>query len=158
MGASGLMNGLVIILAISASPTVRPTLMGIFMSIAGAGQLIGPLVGGALTQHVSWRWCFWINLPVGAVPVAAAVFIPFPPYKARKTNWAFRDVVRDFDIAGFILFAPACTMLLLALEWGGTTYPWSAATTVGLFCGSAATFILFIIWEYTQGETAMIPL
>ena len=101
------MNGLLTILAISASPTFRPTLMGIFMSMAGAGQLIGPLIGGAFTEHVSWRWCFYINLPVGAVTFLATALIPFPPYKARKTTWTFRDVVHDFDITGFTLFAPA---------------------------------------------------
>ncbi|EXJ53549.1 uncharacterized protein A1O5_13220 [Cladophialophora psammophila CBS 110553] len=147
IGASGLMNGVLTILAVAASPSVRPTMMGLLISFAGAGQLIGPLVGGALTEHASWRWCFWINLPIGAVAIVATTFIRFPAYKARKPSWALWDVVHDFDITGFVLFALACIMLLLALEWGGTTYSWSSATIIGLLCRSSGTFIVFIIWD-----------
>ncbi|OAP59770.1 hypothetical protein AYL99_04772 [Fonsecaea erecta] len=158
IGASGLMNGVLTILAVATPPSIRPTVMGILMSFAGAGQLIGPLVGGALTEHASWRWCFWINLPVGAVTIVATIFIRFPEYKARKANWTFRDMIHDFDITGFVVFAPACMMLLLALEWGGITYPWSSATIIGLLCGSAGAFTCFFVWEYRQGDSAMISI
>lgn len=62
------------------------------------------------------------------------------------------------DLPGFALFAPAVAMLLLALQWGGATYPWHSATIIGLFCGSGITFILFLAWEYRRKETAMLPL
>jgi MFS family permease len=131
--------------------------MGILASMAGAGQIIAPLIGGSLTEHASWRWCFWINIPVGAVTVAAMLFIQFPSYKQKKAAWTFKDVMHDFDITGFVLFAPACIMLLLALEWGGTEHAWSSATIIGLFCGTFGTFTLFGAWEYRQGDSAMIP-
>lgn len=158
MGGSGLQNGALTIIAIAAPPHQRPTLMGVLMSMAGAGQLIGPLIGGALTQHASWRWCFWINLPVGAVTCGVLILIQFPPYKARKANWTLRDVIHDFDITGFAIFAPACIMLLLALQWGGTVHPWSSATVIGLLCGSGGAFIVFFLWEVRQKDAAMIPM
>jgi hypothetical protein len=59
---------------------------------------------------------------------------------------------------GFALFAPAAIQFLLALEWGGTRYPWASAIVISLFCGAAGTFAIFIYWEHRKGETAMIPL
>jgi len=158
IGASGLMNGSLTIIAVAAPPQKRPTVMGIIMAFAGAGQLVGPLIGGALTQHASWRWCFWINVPVGAVTIAVMAFIQFPPYKNQKTNWTLRDVMHDWDLTGFALFAPACIMLLLGLQWGGTEYPWDSARIIGLLCGAAATFVVFFVWEWHHGDAAMIPL
>ncbi|KAK6364899.1 uncharacterized protein PV06_00529 [Exophiala oligosperma] len=158
MGGSGIQNGALTMVAVAAPPSQRPTLMGVIMAMAGAGQLIAPLIGGALTQHATWRWCFYLNLPIGGIVLAVMACIQLPAYKNRKASWTFRDVVRDFDITGFIIFAPACVMLLLALEWGGSTYPWSSAKIIGLFVGSAGTFVAFFIWEYIHGENAMIPL
>ena len=157
MGSSGLVNGALTILSVAAHPSKRPTFLAIIMAMAGAGQLLGPLVGGALTEHVSWRWCFWINLPIGGLTAVVILVIQFPPYKARKTTFTFRDIVKDFDLLGFTIFAPACIMLLLALQWGGITYPWSSATVIGLICGSLGAFAAFGLWEYHHGEAAMIP-
>lgn len=71
----------------------------------------------------------------------------------------FRDnFVRKFDLLGFTLFAPAAIQLLLALQYGGNQYEWNSATVIGLFCGSGATFIVFFIWEWYEGDNAMIPL
>lgn len=158
MGGSGIQNGALTMIAVAAPPSQRPTLMGIVMAMAGAGQLIAPLIGGALTQHASWRWCFYLNLPIGGLVLAVMACIQMPAYKNRKASWTFRDVMRDFDITGFTIFAPACVMLLLALEWGGSTYSWSSAKIIGLFCGSGGTFIVFFIWEYMHDDNAMIPL
>lgn len=158
MGGSGLQNGALTMVAVAAPPTQRPTLMGIIMAMAGAGQLIAPLIGGALTQHASWRWCFYINLPIGGITLLIMMMIQLPAYQNRKTTWTFRDILHDFDLTGFAIFAPACVMLLLALEWGGTVHAWSSAIIIGLFCGSGATFILFFVWESFHEEVAMIPL
>lgn len=76
-----------------------------------------------------------------------------PPIKA-----AMHTILHKLDLIGFVLFAPAAIQLLLALEYGGSEYPWGSATVIGLFCGAAGTFALFLYWEYRQGDRAMIPL
>lgn len=128
------------------------------MAVSGVGQLLGPLVGGSLTEHVSWRWCFWINLPIGALVIGGMLLVKFPPYRRQSMEWTSRNVIWNLDLVGFSFFAPACTMLLLALQWGGSEYEWSSATIVGLFCGSVGTFGVFFFWEHRLGDRAMIPI
>ncbi|KAF8850711.1 MFS multidrug transporter [Acephala macrosclerotiorum] len=159
LGGSGLMNGGLTILAACAPPEKRPTLLGFLNGFAQMGILIGPLLGGALTQYATWRWCFFINLPIGAIVAIILPFIHIPHKGAGKVplTATFRSVFTVFDIGGFLLFAPTMIMFLLALEWGGTSYAWSSATIIGLFCGAAGNFGLFLWWEYKKGDGAMIP-
>jgi hypothetical protein len=92
--------------------------------------------------------------------VAVAIFfihIPSHPSKVKKLS-DLPIVLRDLDLVGFALFAPAAMQFLLALQWGGNQYAWDSATVIGLFCGALGTIIVFITWEYFKGETAMIPL
>lgn len=65
--------------------------------------------------------------------------------------------MEELDLVGFALFAPAVTMLLLAIIWGGNKFPWKSSTIIGLFCGAGATAIVFALWEVRRGEKAMIP-
>ena len=74
---------------------------------------------------------------------------------ARTTVLA---TLKNLDVAGFGLFAPAAAQFLLALEWGGSRYVWKSATIIGLFCGATGTFCVFLAWEYRRGDSAMIPL
>ncbi|KUJ12632.1 MFS multidrug transporter [Mollisia scopiformis] len=160
MGGSGLMNGGLTILAACSPPERRPTLMGFLLGFAQLGILLGPLLGGVLTQYTTWRWCFFINLPIGAVVAGILLLIQVPTRLAGKVplTATFRSIFHVFDIGGFLLFAPSIIMCLLALEWGGSTYPWDSAKIIGLFCGAAGNFALFLYWEHRKGEGAMIPL
>ena len=65
--------------------------------------------------------------------------------------------LKKLDLLGFALFAPAAIQFLLALEWGGSRYGWSSAKIIGLFCGAAGTFCVFVAWEHRRGDSAMIP-
>ncbi|KAG9564592.1 putative MFS transporter, partial [Aureobasidium melanogenum] len=121
--------------------------------------LFGPLIGGALTEYATWRWCFYINLPVGAIVAVALCFAPVPagPEKTESKKFNIGAFLRGLDLIGFALFAPAIIQILLALEWGGTKFPWNSSTVIGLFCGGAATTLVFLAWEYFKGDDAMIP-
>ena len=137
-----------------------PLYTGILAGFAQLGIVAGPLIGGALTEHVSWRWCFYINLPVGGAAMVGILFITFPEMvKKEKFSWkVVIKVLPELDLVGFALFAPASVMFLLALQFGsGDTFAWDSATIIGLFVGSAGTAAVFVAWEARMGERAMIP-
>lgn len=128
------------------------------MSFVQLGIMLGPLVGGALTEYASWRWCFWINLPPSAITIGFLLVIHIPDRtKQRTERTSITDTLMLLDFPGFLIFAPSAIMVLLALQWGGTQYAWGSATVIGLFCGSAATFAIFMVWEYKRGDDAMVP-
>ncbi|XMA10117.1 hypothetical protein WAI453_002908 [Rhynchosporium graminicola] len=159
MGGAGLMNGALTIIASAAPVEKRPLLVGAIMSIAVVGQAIGPLIGGVFTQYATWRWCFYINLPAGAITGVVLFFIEIPDeqknFKSHKTP---KELFFALDLIGFSLFAPSCIMFLMALQWGGIRHPWGSATILGLFCGSIATAVVFAFWEKRIGKQAMIPM
>ena len=87
-------------------------------------------MGGAFTQHLTWRWCFYINLPIGGVTAAGLVFLlKLTPAKSDGKVPLMADF-RTLDPVGNIIFAPAIICLLLALQWGGVTYAWSNARII----------------------------
>lgn len=101
---------------------------------------------------------FYINLPVGGLVAVLLVFLSIPEQIPKpKGLKSVATVLGNLDLIGFALFAPAAIMFLLALQYGGSTYPWNSATIIGLFVGAGVTFIIFMLWEYRVGDKAMIP-
>lgn len=163
LGASGLFNGALTIIAALVPLRRRPAITGLLMGVSQLGLIGGPLIGGALTQYSTWRWCFYINLPIGGVAAVAlaAVRIPEQVSKPEVRSFLRRPGLwRRFDLVGTTLLVPSVMMLLLALHYGGGgTYPWSSATVIGLFCGAGAVGAVFVAWEWRVGEDdAMVPL
>lgn len=152
------MNGSITILAACLPMVKRPVYLGIIMSFAQIGFVLGPLIGGLLTQYTTWRWCFYINLPIGGAVAILLMLINIPDRTVKTdAKSTIRTIIERFDIVGFVLFAPFAIQLLLALQWGGSRYSWDTAKIIGLFCGSFGTFCVFLAWEYRQGDGAMIP-
>ncbi|KAF2110752.1 efflux pump protein [Lophiotrema nucula] len=161
LGSSGLMNGGLTIITVVAPLEKRPLFTGMALGISQLGLVSGPLIGGALTEYTTWRWCFYINLPLGALVAAAVLPLHIPDINILNEKFGYvliRKTIPELDLPGFALFAPASVMFLLALQFGSAhTYSWSSPTIIGLFVGAGATGLIFIAWEYKQGARAMIP-
>ncbi|KAI0377086.1 MFS general substrate transporter [Hypomontagnella monticulosa] len=156
LGASGIFAGGFVILTTIIPLHKRAIWTGTLASTFAVASIVGPVIGGALTQRVTWRWCFYINLPIGGF--AAVVFLPLARFKPAKTEQVpFLAKVKALDAVGFLLFAGSLIMLLLALQWGGSTYAWNSSVIIGLFVGFAVTMALFIPWQIRLQEDALIP-
>ena len=99
----------------------RPRIQGLMGAVGGFATIVGPLIGGAFTTNVTWRWCFYINLPFGGLAMAAVlVFLKVPDRPTTKQPWAKK--LSQLDAPGSSMLIPGVVCLLLALQWGGQTY------------------------------------
>lgn len=160
LGGSGIFSGGLIILAYTTPLDKRPIYTGLFGAMYGIASIIGPLVGGAFADHVSWRWCFYINLPFGAITAASLIlFLQLPKQRVEDVDddISLLQKIKSFDPLGTILFLASVICILLALFWGGTTYSWSSGRIIALLVVFAVLLVAFIIVQYFMGEDATIP-
>lgn len=156
LGASGSFAGGFTILTTMVPLHRRAIYTGTWSSMFAIASIVGPVIGGALTQNLTWRWCFYINLPFGGF--AAAIFVVLAHFKPAETEKVpLTDKLKGMDAIGFLLFAGSITMLLLPLQWGGREFPWKSSTIIGLFVGFAVTLVLFIAWQVWAQDNALIP-
>lgn len=92
-------------------------------AIMGLATIVGPLIGGGFTTNVSWRWCFYINLPFGGLAMAIIVFfVKFPERDPGSKALPLTEKLSQLDAPGTAALMPGVVCLLLALHWGGQTY------------------------------------
>ncbi|ORY11850.1 major facilitator superfamily domain-containing protein [Clohesyomyces aquaticus] len=158
LGASGIFAGGLVILTTVIPLHKRAVWTGTMNSTFVIASIVGPVLGGALTQHASWRWCFYLNLPIGGF--SALVVLLFCRIKHTSSKPAsLLTKLRKLDGVGFTLFAGAVAMLLLALQLGGpgSAFPWRSSQIIGLFIGSGLVFSLFVAWVLHLQDDALIP-
>lgn len=146
VGAGMVMGLLFTIVGDIFSPAERGRYQGFFSAVWGVASIFGPTLGGWLTEHWSWRACFWVNLPVGAVAIAAIHF-ELPHMQPRGSR-------RHLDWAGYAALVGTVTPLLLALTWA-TAYGWTSARVVSLLALSAIMLAVFLFVESRAGEPVM---
>jgi MFS family permease len=127
-----------------------------FGLVFGVASISGPLMGGALTERATWRWCFYLNLPVGAVAFIFMFFFLRIPKKPQAPATIVEQILR-LDPLGTFFFVPSIVSLLLALQWGGSTYAWSNWRIILLFIMFGLTGIAFGVVQAKMPNTASLP-
>lgn len=149
LGGGVLMATAFAALAYVLPPAQRARMQGLFTGVFALSSVLGPLVGGYLTDSVSWRGVFFVNVPVGL----AVLLLLWRAYTER-----FRAGQRlPVDVTGAVVLVIATVLLLLALSWGGHGYAWTSPLIIGLFAAAAATLVVFIRLE-TRAPDPILPL
>ncbi|KAF7616622.1 hypothetical protein AFCA_005166 [Aspergillus flavus] len=156
LASAGVFSGCMLIIIPMIPLHKRPMFQGMFGGAFGVSSVMGPLVGGAFTSSVTWRWCFYINLPIGAVTIIL-LFLIWDPPKSNYEPASIGTHLKRVDPLGMFFFVPAIVSLLLALQWGGSTYSWSNSRVIALFVLFGVLILLFAAVQILRPETATIP-
>nr|AVP77532.1 major facilitator superfamily protein [Flammulina velutipes] len=155
-GAGG--GGIVSMMQIVVSDVVtlrdRGKYQGIIQAIVAVGYTAGPLIGGALSESVGWRWSFWVTIPISLVATVIVWFVlPLKPVEP-----GIRRKLLCIDYIGSALTLAASTLIMLPLIWGGVTFPWSSPIVLGSLSAGFFLILVFCLWEWKGARLPIIPM
>jgi EmrB/QacA subfamily drug resistance transporter len=150
LGAGGLMVGVMSVIGIMVSPRDRGKYQGIMMAVMPAAMIAGPLIGGYITDNASWRWVFYVNLPLGLFAlVVIALTLNLPAEMHKKAS------ALHIDWWGAGVLTVWISALVLLVTWGGTQYSWGSWQIVGLGVVAVVGFLVFVRIERRVDEPVM---
>jgi len=173
LGSAGIFSGTIIVMIYICPLQKRALYQGILGGVFGIASVLGPLLGGAFTTNVTsvfdhlllkirrltidrWRWCFYINLPIGAVTFVTLFCILKLP-ASKKPMPSFREQLAQLDPIGTFCFIPSIVCLLLALQWGGSTYDWNDGRIIALLVLFGISLLAFIAVQAWKQDSATVP-
>ncbi|KAH6612261.1 major facilitator superfamily domain-containing protein [Chaetomium sp. MPI-SDFR-AT-0129] len=178
VGSAGIFAGTIVTIVSIVPLHQRPKIQGAFGALFGIASIVGPLIGGAFTSNVTWRWCFYVNLPIGGVAmlvVALFMKVPAPGKSSEEAKVSDAKIseakdsavkgsegkdsnpaeltlgqkILQLDLIGTAVLVPGVVCLLLALQWGGQAYPWSNPRIIALLTISMALLIFYTLLQTT---------
>ncbi|OMH81574.1 putative MFS-type transporter YusP [Zancudomyces culisetae] len=153
-GSAGVFGLVILSIADLVPLRERGKYVGINSALFALSSVLGPLVGGFFTDKVSWRWCFYINLPLGFVAFIVMFFVL--PFKMPKGNLV--EKLKTIDFVGTIVFLGSFLMIILGLNMGGTKYSWNSPVIIGLFVGGILLLVFFVYVEINMAKDPIIPM
>ncbi|TGO19733.1 hypothetical protein BPAE_0335g00040 [Botrytis paeoniae] len=142
IGGSGTYVGTVNIITSLLAPVERPLYMSFVGAVWCIGTVVGPIIGGAFADEVTWRWGFYINLCIAAASAPAYIFVL--PSSKSKSAASVLTRVRNIDFLGILLFIGAACSIIMAISFGGALYTWKSGSIIGLFVCSGVLWVLFL--------------
>ena len=157
LGCSGILCGVMTILPLSVPLRKRPLLVGIGGAVETFASVIAPVLGGVLTDKVSWRACFGINLPLGTIAFGIVAIFYQNPRPNPDIALPFKEKLKRLDLPGTAIFVPSLMCLFMALQWGGATYGWGNARIIVLLVVFILSLFVFGWIQYRQQDNATLP-
>ncbi|MFJ9721219.1 MDR family MFS transporter [Streptomyces sp. NPDC101209] len=148
LGAGGLMAGVMAIVGELVPPREQGRYQGMLAAVMALAMIGGPLVGGAITDHLGWRWAFYINLPIGVLALAMAMVVLRLPVRRTRAR---------IDYPGAALLMAGITAVVLVATWGGTEYAWGSRVIVALCAAAVLCLGVFVYWQ-TKAAEPVVPL
>ncbi|MFD8566177.1 DHA2 family efflux MFS transporter permease subunit [Streptomyces sp. NPDC059639] len=146
LGGGGLMVLSMAIVGDIVPPRERGKYQGLFGAVFGATSVLGPLLGGLFTEHLSWRWVFYVNLPLGVIALAVIATALHIPVRSKKHR---------IDYLGTLLIASVATCLVLVASLGGTTWAWGSVQIIGLAVLGVLLAVAFVFTEFRAAEPVL---
>ncbi|KAI0424693.1 MFS gliotoxin efflux transporter glia [Xylaria sp. FL1042] len=155
VGGSGLTGGCYNIAAYIVPPHQVNIIIGLLGAVFSLSSVVGPLLGGAFTQNLTWRWCFWINLPVGGVALFALLFFKTPERSRSTIKMGIKETIVTFDPIGLLIVIGSLVVFFLVLQWGGISKPWNSGTVIALLVVWILLTIGWVVLEWFQKDRAL---